>query len=86
LWKIDSERNQFKRDYKHLSPDLQKKTDDAIMDLATSQDPRKKGSHKTGPLNCLHTYELGKQFRILYDVQFEQKLLILLRVGTHKIY
>jgi mRNA-degrading endonuclease RelE of RelBE toxin-antitoxin system len=87
LWNIDGERNQFKRDYKHLSSDLQKKTDDAIMELASSQDPRKKGSHKKGPpLYCLHTYELGNKYRLLYDTKIEQNLLVFLRVGTHEIY
>ncbi|MGI0047754.1 MAG: type II toxin-antitoxin system RelE family toxin [Nitrosotalea sp.] len=85
MWLVHR-KNVFNRDYKHLSSDLQKKTMRAVRDLVASQDPRKMGDHKTGPLNCLHTYELGQQFRVLYDVQFEQDLLVLLRVGTHKIY
>ena len=87
MWSIDAEGNQFKRGYKRLSAELQGKTNEAIIDLAASQHSWKKGDHKKGPpLHCLHTYELGRQYRVLYDVKFEQNLLVLLRVGTHKIY
>lgn len=86
MWNIDQESNQFKRDYKHLSSELQKKMTDAIRDLAASQDPRKLGEHKTGPLSCLHAYEIGRQYRMLYDVMNEEHVIVLLRVGPHKIY
>ena len=86
MWNIDQESNQFKRDYKHLSSDLQKKIMEAIHDLVASRDPRKLGEHKTGPLSCLHTYEIGRQYRILYDVVNEERVIVLLRVGLHKIY
>lgn len=77
MWNIDQERNQFKRDYKHLSSDLQKKSIEAIRDLAAIHDPRKLGEHKTGPLSCLHTYDIGRQYRILYDVVNEEHTLVL---------
>ncbi|MGI0007904.1 MAG: type II toxin-antitoxin system RelE family toxin [Nitrosotalea sp.] len=83
---MDEESNKFKRDYKHLSSDLQKKTRDAIRDLAASPDPRQLGDHKTGPLDCLHAYKLGRKYRILYDVCNEQHVVVLLRVGLHDIY
>lgn len=86
MWNICRESNQFKRDYKHLSSDLKKKTSDGITDLEVSQNPRKLGEHKTGPLSCLHTYEIGRQYRILYDVVNEEHLIVLLRVGLHNIY
>ena len=85
MWNVHR-KNSFRQDYKHLSSDIQKRTWEAIHDLATSEDPRRLGDHKTGPLSCLHTYDIGMRFRILYDVQSEQNLIVLLRVGTHKIY
>lgn len=87
MWNIDIEGNQFRRDFRRLSSELQKKTDGAIMELESSEDPRKLGTHKKGPpIHCLHTYEMGNKYRLLYQVKVEENLIVFLRVGTHKIY
>ena len=84
MWSVHP-KNVFKRDYKHLSSLLQNKTYDVIDELAASQDPRKLGEHKTGPLSCLHSYEIGRQYRILYDVVNEEHVIVLLRVGPQHL-
>jgi addiction module RelE/StbE family toxin len=85
LWKILFD-NRFKREYKKLDKSLQKRINDIIKELAASNNPRQLGVHKTARYNCIHAYEIGKQYRILYDIDENSKTVTFLSVGTHKIY
>ncbi len=78
--------NRFKREYKKLDKSLQKKVNDVIKDLADSRDPRQLGLHKTARYNCIHAYEIGRRYRILYDIDNNNLTITFLSVGTHKIY
>jgi mRNA-degrading endonuclease RelE of RelBE toxin-antitoxin system len=82
MWKIERT-NAFNRQYKHLSSELKKKTDDGIRDLYSSEEPHLKGRHKTAKFNCLRGYDLGRRYRILYEVNFETRIIYLRSVGIH---
>jgi len=83
LWNILFD-NRFKREYKRLDKSLQKKVNDIIKELAASKNPRIMGVHKTARYNCIHSYELGRKYRILYDVDEANQTIRFLSVGTHK--
>ena len=76
----------FKRDYKNLSPEIQKRIDDAIMQLMQSDDPASLGIRKIGKWKGTYTYEIGRRYRIFYTIQFEQRTIHFLDVGGHEIY
>jgi addiction module RelE/StbE family toxin len=76
-------KNQFKRQYKHLHSDIQKRVNEALVILAEEQNPAKPELHKTGNIKCLHVCPVGRQYRILYDVDFTKREIALIRVGTH---
>lgn len=78
--------NRFKREYKKLDKSLQKKINGIIKELAESKNPRQVGVHKTARYNCIHAYEIGKQYRILYDIDENSRTITFLSVGTHEIY
>lgn len=82
MWTVDR-KNQFKRQYKHLHSEVQKRVDDILNLLIEEQNPAKSEFHKTGKIKCLHAYPIGQQYRILYDVNFKTKEIVLIRVGTH---
>jgi mRNA-degrading endonuclease RelE of RelBE toxin-antitoxin system len=81
MWQI-VRKNQFEKQYRLLGSERQKKTDDAILDLAYSTNPATKGQYKSSMR--AFAYELGRGDRILYDIQYEDNIIVLLRVCDHK--
>lgn len=75
--------NAYERQFKHLSSELQKKTLEALKDLDSTTEPHLKGRHKTAKFNCLRGYDLGRRYRILYEVNFETRIIYLHSVGIH---
>jgi len=60
--------------------------DEAILHLLNSEDPTKLGLRKVGRWKGVYSYEIGRQFRILYTVRFDDQTVELLDVGTHGVY
>jgi len=81
LW-IPERKNSFKKQFKKLTPDLQTKTKDAISELCDSEDPAKLGEYKKHMK--VYAYEIGSNYRIIYDVDYEQHSISFIRVGDHK--
>jgi addiction module RelE/StbE family toxin len=63
-----------------------KRVDEAILQLLNSVDPTKLGLKKVGRWKGVYSYEIGRQFRLLYSVRFEERVVELLDVGTHGVY
>lgn len=78
--------NTFRKSYKRLSPEITSRVDEALNQLLNSGDPRRLGLRKLGKWKGTYTYEIGKQFRVLYRVRFEDRTIELLDVGPHTIY
>ncbi|MGQ9719678.1 MAG: type II toxin-antitoxin system RelE family toxin [Nitrososphaerales archaeon] len=66
--------------------EYQRRVDEAIIQLMSSDDPRKLGYRKIGRWEGAYSYEIGRKIRILYRVRFEDKTILFLDVGHHKIY
>jgi len=60
--------------------------DEAILHLLNSEDPTKLGLRKVGRWKGVYSYDIGRQFRILYTVRFDDQTVELLDVGTHGVY
>lgn len=65
---------------------MRKRVDEAILHLLTADDPTKLGLRKVGRWKGVYSYEIGRQFRLLYSVKFQDRIVELLDVGTHKVY
>lgn len=78
--------NTFKRNYKKLSSEIKERTNNALQDLSNAEDPRTFGEAKYGKWKGAYSYDIGRQYRILYAVDFKTRSIILLNVGSHKIY
>ena len=76
----------FRRSYRNLSTEIKKRADEAILELLNIDDPTKLGLRKVGRWKGVYSYEIGGQFRLLYAVRFQDRVVELLDVGTHKIY
>jgi mRNA-degrading endonuclease RelE of RelBE toxin-antitoxin system len=76
------QRPQFKRQYKLLGSERQKRVDNAIRDLVVSVTPADCGDYKKSLKT--YAYELSKGDRIIYDINYETKIITLLRVCDHK--
>lgn len=76
----------FRRGYKRVDAAVGKRVDEAILQLLSSDDPTKLGLRKVGRWKGVYSYEIGRQFRLLYSVRFEERVVVLLDVGTHGVY
>jgi addiction module RelE/StbE family toxin len=76
----------FKRGYKKLDRPTQQRADEATENLLTAGDPSKLGHRLHGRWEGTFSYPIGKQFRLIFQVDFEKKSVVFLAVGTHKIY
>ncbi len=76
----------FRRSYKNLGSETRKRVDEAILQLLNSEDPTKLGLRKVGKWEGVYSYEIGRQFRLLYSVRFEDRVVSFLDVGTHGVY
>lgn len=65
---------------------MQRRVDEAVLQLLESADPVKLGLRKVGKWKGVYSYEIGRQFTILYRVKFEDKTIELLDAGTHGVY
>jgi addiction module RelE/StbE family toxin len=82
-WQI-RETDQVLRQFKKLGDQQRKRYREAIKTLASSDDPRKLGTFKRGKKYAAYYYELGRSFRIVYQVINEEMIILLLDVGDHK--
>lgn len=82
-WRI-VETDQVLRQFKKLGDQQKKQYREAIRTLASSDDPRKLGTFKRGRKYSAYYYELGRSFRLVYQVVKEQMIILLLDVGDHK--
>ncbi|SMH71294.1 type II toxin-antitoxin system RelE family toxin [Candidatus Nitrosotalea okcheonensis] len=83
MWDADFD-NLFRRQYKRLDSQLQKRVDDAVAEIVGSEDPTKLGEQKRGHLKHFYAYDLGRQYRIIYNISYNTKTIIFSNVGSHK--
>ena len=83
LWRIERT-SLFVSSYKKLSPQLQNRTDEAILYLAKSENPAGAGVPKKGRFKGYLAYEIGRSYRLIYKVISRQKIILLVVVGDHK--
>lgn len=81
MWSF-SRKGKFKTQYKKLPPDIQPKVDEALIELAQSENPRTLGKYKQSL--GVWAYELNDNYRILYNVRDSENIIELFRVGDHK--
>ncbi len=83
MWEADFD-NIFRRQYKRLDSQLQKRIDDAIAEIIGSENPAKLGEQKRGHLRHFYAYDLGRQYRIIYYILHSIKTVVFVNVGSHK--
>jgi mRNA-degrading endonuclease RelE of RelBE toxin-antitoxin system len=78
--------NRFKRGYRNSSPELQRRIDAALRELADSNDPYSLGVTKQGPWRGYSAYDFGRSCRMIYMVDREAETINAERVCSHKEY
>ena len=81
MW-IPERENNFKKQFKKLSPSLQSKTVKAISELCTSNNPAILGKYKKHMR--IYAYDLDRKYRIIYDINYDEHVISFIRVGDHK--
>ena len=62
------------------------RVDEAMEQLLDSDDPRRLGLRKVARWEGAYSYEIVRQFRVLYSIKLEARTIIFLDVGTHGVY
>ncbi len=75
------EETRFKKQYKHLDLRIKQRINQAITELAKSENPSELGVYK--PDMRVFAYNVGK-YRILYNVKYSENKIEFLRVCDHK--
>ena len=85
VWKVEIT-STFHRSYRNLAQEVRARVDAAMKELVESEDPTKLGLRKVARWKGVYSYEIGRQFRILYSLRFEERTIVFLDVGTHGVY
>ena len=72
----------FKKQYSGLDARTRKKVDDAMCELQRSENPALLGRYKRGMR--VFSYEVGRKYRVIYNVNWDSNVIELLRVCDHK--
>jgi addiction module RelE/StbE family toxin len=83
VWKIQYSKT-FEKQYSKLSSELSQRVQSAINELESSDDPMKLGEPKQGSLKNCFAYDIGRKYRIIYNVCKIEIVVLLLKVGKHK--
>ncbi|MEX0657180.1 MAG: type II toxin-antitoxin system RelE family toxin [Nitrosopumilaceae archaeon] len=81
MWKFEYSVT-FVKQYRKLDHAIQNRVKTALAELSALDDPRLVGVFKQSMK--VFAYEFGRDYRLLYAVRFEDKVIELIRVGDHK--
>ena len=81
VWGFDTE-PRFKKQYKNLDSQTKEKVNEAIHELRNSENPARLGEYKQDMR--IFAYNIGKKYRILYNVNWNDNTIEFLRVCDHK--
>lgn len=81
MWRLDK-RPKFVKQYSRLGNERQKYIDNALRELARSENPADLGEFKSSIK--VFAYVVNKSDRILFDVDYPNGTIVLLRVCDHK--
>ena len=83
MWRIERT-SRFVRCYVRLPSQVRRRVDEAILQLAESENPADAGVLKRGRFKGYFAYEIGRSYRLIYRVVSRQKIVLLVVVGDHK--
>lgn len=81
MWRLDK-RPKFVKQYSRLGNERQKYVDNALRELVKSENPVELGEFKSSIK--VFAYVVNKSDRILFDVDYPNDTIVLLRVCDHK--
>ena len=84
MWRIERT-SLFVRCYVKLPSRMRRRVDEAVLQLAESENPADAGVPKRGRFKGYLAYEIGRSYRLIYRVVDRQKIILLVVVGDHKL-
>jgi len=81
IWNA-TRKTKFLKQYKNLDSKIQYKVNDAIQQLRESKNPARLGEYKQDMR--IFAYNIGKKYRIIYNINWNDDTIEFLRVCDHK--
>jgi len=79
---IPDRRPVFARQFKRLDPAVQTRVTDAVLEILASDNPARLGKYKQG--QRVFAYDLGRKYRIIYNINWSANTIEFIRVCDHK--
>jgi len=77
----------FLKQFKKLTPSIQKKAKLAIKKFKDNPKDNSLKSHKLGgKLDGFYSFSVDYDYRIVFEINKKKGVVILLKIGNHKIY
>jgi mRNA-degrading endonuclease RelE of RelBE toxin-antitoxin system len=83
VWDIEEPEN-FEKEFKRLGIEVRKAYFSRVSDLVASKDPRAFGILKITKYGPAYVVRLNDSFRLLYTVDFTNRLIQIVKIGDHK--
>ncbi len=75
-------KTKFLKQYKNLDPEIQEKVNHSIQELRNSENLTRLGTYKQS--KRVFAYDIGRKYRIIYNVNWNENTIEFLRVCDHK--
>ncbi len=79
---IPDRRSVFSKQFGRLDSKTQKRVEKAILELLTTENPARLGKYKQN--KRVFAYDIGRKYRIIYNVNWNDNTIEFLRVCDHK--
>ncbi len=79
---IPNRRPRFSKQFSKLDSKTQKRVQDALLELLHVENPARLGIYKSDMR--IFAYNIGKKYRILYNVNWNENTIEFIRVCDHK--
>jgi len=77
----------FLKQFKKLSPTIQKKAKSAIKKFGSSPKDKSLKAHKlSGELKNFYSFSVDYKYRIVFEINKKTKVINLLKIGNHEVY
>lgn len=84
MWTLYPSEQFLKQLKKIRKTPYRKQVETALHNLASVEDPTVLGTRKRGEYSDAYSYEIGLSIRLIYSVDFKNRIIKLVAIGSHK--
>ena len=79
---VPNRRAMFIKQFGRLDPEIRQRAENAVLEMLASENPARLGKYKQSMR--VFSYELGRKYRIIYNVNWDNNTVEFLRICDYK--